>query len=262
MTLFRPCIDLHEGHVKQIVGGSLTDSGNALKTNFVATQGADYFANRYRLDGLTGGHVISLGSGNESAALAALHAYPLGLQLGGGIDEANAERWLEAGASHVIVTSWLFPQGQFEEERLKRLSTRISREKLVVDLSCRRVGIEWRVAIHRWQTITDIVISPDYLDKVSRYCSELLIHAADVEGLQAGMDLDLIRHLADWGGCPITYAGGARDLGDLQLCEAVSQGKVDLTIGSALDLFGGRGARYQDCVAFNQQRGQNTTQAP
>jgi phosphoribosylformimino-5-aminoimidazole carboxamide ribotide isomerase len=262
MTLFRPCIDIHEGRVKQIVGGTLSDSGKALKTNFVASQGADFFANRYRLDGLTGGHVISLGQGNEAAAIAALHAYPLGLQIGGGIDENNAEKWLDAGASHVIVTSWLFPNGRFDLDRLKRLSSRIQPTRLVVDLSCRRVGEGWKVAINRWQSLTDSEVDSDFLDLVRPYCSELLIHAADVEGLQAGMDMDLIRRLAAWGGCPITYAGGARHLEDLRLCESVSEGKLDLTIGSALDLFGGQGARYADCVAFNRERGQLPLESP
>ncbi len=256
MTWFKPCIDLHQGHVKQIVGGTLSDSGNALKTNFVSQQGANHFAAIYRKDGLTGGHVIQLGSGNETAALSALHAYPLGLQIGGGISDDNAEKWLNAGASQVIVTSWLFPQGQFQLERLKRLSDICGRQNLVVDLSCRRIGEEWRVAINRWQTITETSLSPSFLDSVTPWCGELLIHAADVEGLQAGMDLDLIRHLGIWNGMPITYAGGARSLADLELCESVSEGKVDLTIGSALDLFGGQGAKYADCVAFNRSRGQ------
>jgi phosphoribosylformimino-5-aminoimidazole carboxamide ribotide isomerase len=271
MTLFRPCIDLHEGRVKQIVGGTLSDSGAGLRTNFVAEQDAAHFARMYKQDGLEGGHVILLGSGNEAAAVSALHAYPLGLQIGGGIDADNAGRWLDAGASQVIVTSWVFPQGKFDEARLEKLSQRVGPSRLVLDLSCRRMkdrvepesngnavssGHAWRIAMNRWQTITEHAITPAFLDRIKPYCCEFLVHAADVEGLQAGMDIELIRLLAAWGQCPITYAGGARHVGDLELCETASQGRVDLTIGSALDLFGGNGARYADCVAFNRSRGQ------
>lgn len=268
MTLFRPCIDLHEGQVKQIVGGTLSDSGSGLRTNFVAKHDAAYYADLYRRDGLTGGHVILLGPGNEGAAVAALHAYPMGLQIGGGIDADNALRWLDAGAKQVIVTSWIFPQGKLDEARLERLCHRIGPEHLVLDLSCRRVKhtengahAAWRIAMNRWQTLTEHAITPDFLNRLKPYCSEFLVHAADVEGLQAGMDLDLIQCLGDWGLCPITYAGGARHVGDLELCEKASQGKVDLTIGSALDIFGGQGASYADCIAFNRQRGQNPSPA-
>ncbi len=251
MTVFRPCIDLHQGRVKQIVGGSLRDEGAGPKTNFVSEHDAAHFAAQYCRDGLTGGHVILLGPGNEAAALGALHAYPLGLQLGGGVDDSNALRWLEAGASHVIVTSWIFPEGRFDAHRLEALATLVGPDRLVLDLSCRAVGTTWKIAIHRWQTIIDQAVDADFLDRLAPYCAEFLIHAADVEGLQAGMDLALIRHLAAWGKKPITYAGGARHLGDLDLCRRESDGKLDLTIGSALDLFGGQGARYLDCVAFN-----------
>lgn len=271
MTLFRPCIDLHEGRVKQIVGGTLSDSGAGLRTNFVAEHDAAHYARLYKHDGLTGGHVIMLGSGNETAAVSALHAYPLGLQIGGGIDADNALRWMDAGASQVIVTSWVFPQGRFDQARLESLCRLIGPSRLVLDLSCRRVKDDqeknhgeqdaaseptWRIAMNRWQTITEHAITPSFLDRLKPYCCEFLVHAADVEGLQAGMDLDLIRLLGDWGKCPITYAGGARHVRDLELCESASQGRVDLTVGSALDLFGGKGAHYADCVAFNRTRGQ------
>lgn len=272
MTLFRPCIDLHEGQVKQIVGGTLNDSGSGLRTNFIAKHDAAYYADLYRRDGLTGGHVILLGPGNEGAAVAALHAYPMGLQIGGGIDADNASRWLDAGAKQVIVTSWVFPKGKLDQARLERLSREIGPERLVLDLSCRRMKTSdnagekagqaaWRIAMNRWQTLTEHAITPDFLSRLKPYCSEFLVHAADVEGLQAGMELDLIQLLGEWGQCPITYAGGARHVGDLELCEKASQGRVDLTIGSALDIFGGQGAAYADCVAFNRQRRQSPSPA-
>src|SRR5476649_287883 len=114
--MFRPCIDLHEGKVKQIVGGTL--GAAALRTNFVAAQPASWFAELYKRDGLTGGHVVMLGSGNEDAACAAIAAFPGGLQIGGGIDSDNARDWLDAGASHVIVTSAVFREGSVDWERL------------------------------------------------------------------------------------------------------------------------------------------------
>ncbi len=253
VTRFRPCIDLHEGKVKQIVGGSLRDDGAGLRTNFVSDRSAAEFALLYRTDGLTGGHVIQLGPGNDAAARAALQAYPGGLQIGGGIGPGNAPEWLEAGASHVIVTSHLFEGPAFRLDRLQELSALIGKTRLVVDLSCRRIpGGGWAVATNRWQTITGYHLSPRHLDEVARHCEELLIHAADVEGQCQGIDEDLVRFLGEWGGCPITYAGGARSLEDLRLVETLSGGRVDLTIGSALDLFGGSGVSYAECVAWNR----------
>ena len=253
-TRFRPCIDLHRGKVKQIVGGTLTDDGAGLCTNFESEHPASWFAGQYRADGLTGGHVIMLGPGNEEAALSALGAYPGGLQLGGGITAENAGSYLEAGASHVIVTSWIFDrEGHFSRARLADLVRAVGRDRLVLDLSCRRTPDGWTVAMNRWQTLTDIVISPVTLDDLAAHCAEFLIHAADVEGRMAGMDDDLIAFLGAWGKIPLTYAGGAASLHDLQRCEDLSGGNVDLTIGSALDLFGGRGVRYADCVAWNNR---------
>lgn len=261
MTLFRPCIDLHDGKVKQIVGGSLTDSGTGLRTNFVAGHGADHFAALYRADGLTGGHLIKLGPGNDAAAQAALTAWPGGLQVGGGIQLENAPAWLAAGAAKVIVTSWLFPSGLFAAERLAALSARVGREQLVVDLSCRRIvnGSEagWYVAINRWQTLTTLPLSAAVLADLARSCSEFLIHAADVEGLSQGIDEELVAHLGDWSPIPCTYAGGAQNLSDLDRVHRLSQGRIDLTIGSALDIFGGTGVTYRDCVAWNRRAGQS-----
>lgn len=255
MTRFRPCIDLHGGVVKQIVGGTLTDGGDGLRTNFVAAQPPEYFAARYRSDGLEGGHVIKLGPGNDDAARAALAAWPGGLQLGGGVTIENARAWLDAGAAKVIVTSWLFPNGQFAPERLAALAREIGRARLVVDLSCRRVGSGWAVATDRWQTLTDFALGADTVARVADHCDELLVHAADVEGLCRGIDEELVEALGRWSPVPCTYAGGANDIADLATVQRLSQGRVDLTFGSSMDLFGGNRVRYQDCVAWNRQVG-------
>ena len=252
MTLFRPCIDLHDGCVKQIVGGSLTDTGEALRTNFVAERPAEWFAKRYRDDALSGGHIVKLGPGNDDAALSALAAWPGGMQLGGGVTADNAKFWLDAGAEKVIVTSWLFPQGRFSAERLSALSRATGKERLVVDLSCRRREGRWLVAIDRWQTVTDVALSASTLETFSAHCSEFLIHAADVEGLCQGIDEYLVAALGEWSPLPCTYAGGAKDFGDLARVESLSKGRVDLTFGSALDLFGGTGVVYADCIRWNR----------
>jgi len=253
-TRFRPCLDLHEGRVKQIVGGTLSDDGGTLQTNFVSELPPSYFIERYRTDGLHGGHVIALGPGNEDAARQALAAWPGGLQLGGGITETNAGAWLDAGACHVIVTSRIFsPEGLFLPARLATLVNAVGRQRLVLDLSCRRTGHGWTVAMNRWQTLTNLAVEPTVLDELAGSCAEFLVHAADVEGKMAGMDEDLIRLLGTWGKIPVTYAGGAATLQDLQRCHDLSRGRVDLTIGSALDLFGGTGVRYADCVAWNNR---------
>lgn len=250
---FRPCIDLHEGRVKQIVGGTLDSETESLKTNFVSDRPASWFAARYAEDGLRGGHVIQLGPGNTTAAREALAAYPGGLQLGGGITADNAAEWLGAGASHVIATSFLFDkEGRFQPDHLDRLLAETGRERLVIDLSCRRRDGGWIVAMNRWQTLTDLAVTPETLDALAESCDEFLIHAADVEGKCQGIDGDLVRMLGSWGRIPMTYAGGASSFADLELVDRLGQGKVDLTIGSALDLFGGDGVRYEDCVTWNR----------
>jgi len=251
MTIFRPCIDLHQGRVKQIVGGSLTDTG-ALE-NFVSELPASHYAELYARDGLQGGHVIQLGPGNQRAARAALSAFPGGLQVGGGIGPDTAQEWLEAGASHVIVTSYLFDGERFDPPRLAALTDAVPPERLVIDLSCRRVGAGWHVATNRWQTVTATAIDDGLLRELSRYCAEFLVHAADVEGLCQGIDEDLVRLLGDFSPLPVTYAGGASDITDLERVESLSGGRVDLTFGSALDLFGGTLVRYADCVAWNRE---------
>ncbi len=258
--MFRPCIDLHDGKVKQIVGGSLKDDGAGLRTNFVSERPASWFAELYRRDGLLGGHVIKLGPGNDEAAREALAAYPGGLHLGGGVDADNATGWLEAGASHVIVTSWVFRDGQLDWERLKRLVGVIGKQRLVLDLSCRRRGEDYFVVTDRWQKFTELTVSRETLVRLADYCDEFLIHAADVEGLCRGIDSELVARLGEWTPIPTTYAGGAKSLADLEEVTRAGNGRVDLTIGSALDIFGGSGVKYADVVAFNhQQRGPSTS---
>ncbi|MBR1998485.1 MAG: phosphoribosylformimino-5-aminoimidazole carboxamide ribotide isomerase [Akkermansia sp.] len=250
MTKFRPCIDLHHGQVKQIVGSSLTDDGAAPRTNFIAEQPAAWYAELYKRDGLTGGHVIKLGPGNDEAALAALAAYHGGLQVGGGITADNAQQWLDAGASHVIVTSALFDaSGKLQHRVLHELEERIGTRHLVLDLSCRRTGKGWTVAMNRWQTLTELEITPATLDALSSHCAEFLIHAADVEGKCNGIDRELVELLGSWRGCPMTYAGGISTMADFELIDELSHGSVDATVGSALDIFGGHGVRYADLVA-------------
>jgi phosphoribosylformimino-5-aminoimidazole carboxamide ribotide isomerase len=252
MTKFRPCIDLHQGKVKQIVGGSLRDKGAGPTENFVSDRPPEWFAGRFRADGLTGGHVIKLGPGNDLAARDALAAWPGGLQIGGGIHEGNAAEWLDAGASHVIVTSALFDaEGRFLEDALRSLVREIGRDKLVIDLSCRRTTDGWTVAMNRWQTLTELAVDHATLDRLAPYCDEFLIHAADVEGLCRGIDAELVALLGSWGKCPVTYAGGAATMADLLLVEENGRGAVDVTVGSALDLFGGKGLCYNDLVAWN-----------
>jgi phosphoribosylformimino-5-aminoimidazole carboxamide ribotide isomerase len=251
--VFRPCIDLHEGRVKQIVGGTLSDSGAGLRTNFVSEKSAAWFAELYRRDGLKGGHIILLGPGNDQAARAALAAYPGGLHLGGGVTLDNARAWLEAGASHVIVTSWVFREGRVDWERLRQLVAAIGRQSLVLDLSCRRRDGEYFVVTDRWQKFTSEKISRELLSKLAEFCDEFLVHAADVEGLCRGIDHELVSKLAEWTPIPMTYAGGAKSLADLEEVTRIGCGRIDLTIGSALDIFGGSGVKYADVVAFNRR---------
>ena len=255
MTLFRPCIDLHAGRVKQIVGSSLTDNGAGLKTNFESQRPASYYAGLYHEANLKGGHVIKLGSGNDKAAREALAAYPGGLQIGGGITGENAADWLQTGASHVIVTSWLFDaKGHFMPERLDSLISEVGKECLVLDLSCRANGDSWVVTMNRWQTRTDLVLSSQILRDLSGQCAEFLIHAADVEGKCEGIDAKLVEFLGDHVSIPVTYAGGANSLDDLQRVDKLSNGAVDLTIGSALDIFGGNRVSFEACVEWNRSR--------
>jgi len=255
MHVFRPCIDLHEGKVKQIVGGTLEAEGGQPRTNFVSDHSAAWYAALYRRDELKGGHVILLGPGNESEALAALRAYPGGLQIGGGVNSGNAQAWLDAGASHVIVTSWVFRGGRLDWDRLAQLRHAVGKERLVLDLSCRRRGSEYVVVTDRWQKFTELTLGQENLEKLAVECAEFLIHAVDVEGLCRGIDEELVTNLAAWTPIPATYAGGASSLADLEKVTRLGRGRIDLTIGSALDIYGGGGVRYEEAVAFNRRPG-------
>jgi len=248
---FRPCIDLHNGQVKQIVGSTLRDDRPAdVKTNFTSDKSPAWFADLYRSDNLAGGHVIKLGSGNDAAAEEALGAWPGGMQIGGGITTGNACNWLDRGASHVIVTSYVFTDGRIDEGRLKNLVKSVGRKKLVLDLSCRKKDDDYYIVTDRWQKFTDVRISSELLGKLSESCDEFLIHAADVEGKCDGVEVELVRKLADWCPVPATYAGGIRDIADMQLIKDIGKGRLDLTIGSALDIFGGTTISYKDAVFF------------
>ncbi|KAK9367507.1 hypothetical protein V1509DRAFT_626149 [Lipomyces kononenkoae] len=252
MTRFRGCIDIHAGKVKQIVGGTLSDDADtALKTNFVATLPSSHFAKLYKENGVTGTHVIKLGPGCDDAAIEALRAWNGGLQIGGGITAENAQFWIDNGAEKVIVTSYLFPDGKLELTRLRQLRDKVGRENLVIDLSCRRRGGEWIVAMNKWQTMTDTMVNKQTLEFLANYCSEFLVHAADVEGLCRGIDEDLVIALGQWSPIPVTYAGGAKSIEDIALVDKLSKGKVDLTYGSALDIFGGTLVPFAACVAWN-----------
>ena len=242
---FRPCIDLHEGVVKQIVGSTLAADGTA-ETNFQAKKPAAWFAERYRKDGLTGGHIIQLGPGNERAARSALEAWPDGMQIGGGVNGENAAGWIDAGASHVIVTSWVFHGGVVDVERLDTLVGSVGKDRVVLDLSCRRAEDGYYIVTDRWQTFTREKISMTLLERLSAYCAEFLIHAVDVEGKCRGIELPLLKILGDWSGIPMTYAGGIHNMQDIQDIKALGRGRIDFTVGSALDIFGGSALKYRD----------------
>lgn len=251
---FRPCIDIHQGVVKQIVGSSLTDAGSP-QTNFEADKPSQWFAELYRKDHLTGGHIIQLGQGNEASAKAALNAWPGGMQLGGGVTVDNASDWLDAGASAVIVTSWVFHDGVVDKDRLQALLASIGRSRLVLDLSCRRREGKYYIVTNRWQTFTREEITPKLLDNLAAYATEFLIHAVDVEGKCQGIETPLVRILGQWGGLPITYAGGIHSLEDIEQINTLGSGRIDFTVGSALDIFGGRDLFYRELATrYSGQR--------
>lgn len=241
---FRPCIDIHNGKVKQIVGSSLTDAG--AKENFVSDKGAADFAALYKEHGLPGGHIILLNhkdseyyEATRREAISALCAYKKGMQIGGGVTDENGADYLDAGASHVIVTSFVFKDGKINETNLERLVRAVGKEHIVLDLSCKKVEGQYHIVTDRWQKVTDTVVCEKTLNELSDSCDEFLVHAADVEGKQSGIDEDLARLLGAWQGIPITYAGGIRSLEDIRLLSEAGDGRLDYTIGSALDLFGG-----------------------
>jgi len=250
---FRPCIDLHDGKVVQIVGGSLRDDlPGALETNFTSEHSPAEYAALYCQNNLKGGHVISLGAGNQAAAFEALQAWPGGMHYGGGVNPDNAADYLEAGASHVIVTSWVFSGEKLDFDKLSALSDKVGRKRLVLDLSCRRRGDHYYVVTNRWQTFTSEIIDSSLLELLSVYCSEFLVHGVDVEGKSQGIEEPLIELLGTHSPLPVTYAGGVSRLEDLDLVKALGQNRVDLTIGSALDIFGGK-VRYMDVLKWVQE---------
>ncbi|MGW8287803.1 MAG: phosphoribosylformimino-5-aminoimidazole carboxamide ribotide isomerase [Desulfobulbales bacterium] len=252
---FRPCIDLHHGKVKQIVGSTLSnESPDRLKTNFISEYSSAHYAEMYKRDHLYGGHVIMLGAGNENAARDAFQAFPQGLQAGGGITSDNACYWLDQDAAAVIVTSYVFQNGKILADRLEEMQALVGRDKLVIDLSCRKKGDSYYVVTDRWQKFTDTIISPETLDYFSKFCFEFLIHAADVEGKCQGIAEDLVADLADWSPLPTTYAGGIRDLKDFERIKELGKNRLDVTVGSGLDIFGGSTMTYSEAVAFNRQQ--------
>jgi len=249
---FRPCIDLLDGRVVQIVGGSLQDDvPGGPDTNFVTERSPADFARMYSQDNLSGGHVICLGPGNREAAMSVLHAFPGGFHIGGGITPENAMGYLDAGASHVIVTSYVFSNGLIDSDRLKSLVKIVGRNKLVLDLSCRRRESAFWIVTDRWQKFTDVQVGPATLAQLSNYCDEFLVHGVDVEGRMAGIEADLVQLLGKHSPIPITYAGGVRSLSDLDLVKELGQGRVDITVGSALDIFGGN-IPYKSVVEWHR----------
>lgn len=253
---FRPCIDIHNGRVKQIVGGSLKDKGNQAEENFVSQMDGAFYANMYKKAGIRGGHIILLNpvtseyyEATRAQALLALHSYPGGLQIGGGITADNAAQFIEAGASHVIVTSYVFNNGRIDYNNLEKLVDAVGKSHLVLDLSCRKMDDSYYIVTDRWQKFTDEVITEELLDELSQYCDEFLIHAVDVEGKASGIEKELVSLLGDWGKIPLTYAGGVHSFEDLRLIKELGHNRVNVTIGSALDLFGGS-MKFEDVIAF------------
>ena len=252
----RPCIDIHNGKVKQIVGGSLSDQTKSAVENFISAHDAAYYASLYQKDRLSGGHIIMLNpagtpeyEADRKQAAGALEAWPGGMQIGGGITAESAAEFIRMGASHVIVTSYVFRDGRIDKERLEKLTEAVGREHLVLDLSCRRKGSDYYIVTDRWQKFTDVIVSPETLAQLSVFCDEYLIHAVDVEGKKGGIDEDLIALLCQFHDCPITYAGGVGSLADLEKLHRLGNGQIDVTIGSALDLFGGT-LPYRETVEF------------
>lgn len=243
---FRPCIDIHNGKVKQIVGGSLRDEGDSAKENFVSEQDAAFYAEYYKSDNIKGGHIIMLNAvgspyynETKQQAMLALSKYPEALQIGGGITAENAREYIEAGASHVIVTSYVFQDGKINYENLRKIYEITGKEHLVLDLSCRKLNGEYYIVTDRWQKFTDEKITYELLDELEKYADEFLIHAVDVEGKASGIETELVEMLGSWGKIPVTYAGGVGSFEDLEKLKAYGKNKLNVTVGSALDLFGG-----------------------
>lgn len=249
---FRPCIDIHNGKVKQLVGGSLKDEGNQAEENFVSEKNAADYAKLYKADGLTGGHIIILNAidseyfeATKLQAESALKAYPNGMQIGGGVTDKNAKEYIDMGASHVIVTSFVFKDGKINYDNLDSLVEAVGKERIVLDLSCRKRDGKYYIVTDRWQKFTDVVVTKETLNELAMYCDEFLVHGVDVEGRSGGMEEELVKILADFDAIPVTYAGGIATIEQIEKFKAICKGKVDFTIGSALDLFGGK-LKYND----------------
>lgn len=249
---FRPCIDIHNGKVKQLVGSSLRDEDDSADENFVSQKGAEYFARLYKKDNLKGGHIIILNNkdseyyeATRQQAVLALKAYPYGMQIGGGVNAENAKEYIDAGASHVIVTSFVFRNGKIDYKRLEQLVKAVGKEHIVLDLSCRKKGDEYYIVTDRWQKFTEEKVNEKTLALLSKYCDEFLVHGVDVEGKSGGMEEELVKILASWSEIPITYAGGISTKQQIERFHKISEGKLNYTIGSALDLFGGN-LKYDD----------------
>lgn len=243
---FRPCIDIHNGKVKQIVGGSLSDKGDRAIENYTSDLNADFYAEKYKKDGLKGGHIILLNpktsehyEATKQQAMLALNAYPGGMQIGGGITAENAAEYMNAGASHVIVTSYVFKNGEIHWDNLKKLVEAVGKERVVLDVSCRKKDGKYFVVTDRWQVFSNVEVDAELLAALAEYCDEFLVHGVDVEGKSSGVEKELVELLANWNKIPITYAGGIGSIADLEEFRKISEGKLDFTIGSALDLFGG-----------------------
>lgn len=251
---FRPCIDIHNGKVKQVVGSTIVDEGDKAKENFVSEKGASYYADMYKNDGLTGGHIILLNhkdseyfEATKAQALEALEAFQGGMQIGGGINVDNAEYYLKRGASHVIVTSYVFSNGKIDYDNLKKIYSVTGKEHLVLDLSCRKKDNSYYIVTDRWQKFTDVAVNMEVLEELSQYCDEFLIHAVDVEGKNSGVEKQLAQLLGDFGTIPVTYAGGISGIDDIEIIRQSGKEKLDFTIGSSLDIFGGT-LKYRDIV--------------
>lgn len=243
---FRPCIDIHNGKIKQIVGGSLNDQEEKAVENFVSEQDGAYYARFYRDRQIKNGHIILLNKkdsdfyeATKKQALLALQTYPKGLQIGGGITPENAEEFIRAGASHVIVTSYVFQDGMLNYKHLDNMVKAVGKQRLVLDLSCRKKDESYYIVTDRWQKFTDLQLDLDLLDNLSEFCDEFLVHGVDVEGKAAGIDESLVFMLGKFNKCPITYAGGVHNFEELKKLKILGNNKVHVTIGSALDLFGG-----------------------
>ena len=253
---FRPCIDIHNGKVKQIVGGSLRDKGNQAKENFVSEMDGAFYAQLYRKENIKGGHIILLNpvtsehyEATKAQAMSALSNYPDGLQVGGGITAENANEFIKAGASHVIVTSYVFKDGKINYDNLNKLVQAVGKEHLVLDLSCRQKDGKYFIVTDRWQKFTDETITTELLDELSEYCDEFLVHAVDVEGKADGIETELVSLLGQWGKFPVTYAGGVHSFDDLRLVKELGRDKINVTIGSALDLFGGN-MKFEEVLSY------------